>query len=1064
MPGQILRWGTLFVLTMVVAPLASLIEAQPAEAAGTGNIEGVVYNSTNGLPVGRVKVGIKGTPQEVLTDDEGRFFFPQMPVGEVSLEVSYLGFDSQTATVTVAPGKTAVRDFQLALLGSVRGGGTAAGDDVVLLEKFEVVADQAMSAQALAMNEQRHAANIKNVVAFEDLGSYGQENIGDYIRFLPGVAIVDDGENPGQLALGGFGAEFTNMQLDGGDIASTGVGTTSGRTLALQEVPMVNIERVEVTKVPTPDMPASGLGGSLNLVSKSLLGTKRAYLDYQLYMNFNNKEGLSFDGGSRQPVRQLSPKTKQPSASVMLVVPVGKRLAFSLGASRSWRQRPAEDTPNENALWNLRYSVKDAQGNDVPKDIALATAQWSQIAQITAIENLQAAMEWKIARNDTLSLSLQYRETTAETATSRLTTRFHSSNAYDPVSDDPAHYTSSKAGRGVIEMGGNTSLNYENATENTHATLQYKHRGPKWHVDAKGYYSHAIRTRTNEGKGYFNGYYASRISLNMRGDGIGEGDSILPTSYTITTNSATNPEVVDPYDGATYNLNSVRNEYGVYKTDLYSGRVDVTRIFSRQFQLKAGASMNRLEKDDRRRTDPYAFNGPYGQSMSQYDVMDEAIGVTMNGHPVRWISPVKLYNLFLEHQDDGWFSLNDSAIQNLAQNSKKMIEDVSAGYLRFDLRLFQNRLSMTGGVRYEKTKLDGWSVRRDDSAIYLKDENGNRIQDPAGGYLLVTNDTKEQMRLKWQERALHEGQDYDGFYPSLNINYALTANLVARAAYARTIGRPDVSYVVAGITIPDPGTSDPELARTITVGNPGLKPWTADSFHLSLDSYLFKGGFGSVGVYHKRVTNFFGKEAPAATEEVLQGYDIAENDIAYMLEQGYVLNRWVNWGDAHLTGVEFSYRQDLLFLPQWLQKTQVWVNYTHLEVGGKNAEDFTGFTPDALSWGVNYIRPRFSLRFSFAYQAETKKGMVAVAPGTSNANYMPVLPDKVYDYQDSYLLCGLNAKYSFSRAFSVYVNWNDILAGDRYVYRRASDTPAYADSYQRYVTPSYIMVGVEGRF
>ncbi|MDR0352615.1 MAG: TonB-dependent receptor [Opitutaceae bacterium] len=1035
------------------------------KASETGGVEGVVYNSTNGLPVGRARVAVGGADMETLTDDEGRFFFLNIPAGAARLEVSYLGFASQTAAVTVEPGKTAVRDFQLALRDSARAaaaGTAAAGDEVVLLEKFEVVADQAMSAQALAMNEQRHAANIKNVVAFEDLGSYGQENIGDYIRFLPGVAIVDDGENPGQLALGGFGAEFTNMQLDGGDLASTGVGTTSGRTLALQEVPMVNIERVEVTKVPMPDMPASGLGGSLNLVSKSLLGTKRAYLDYQLYMNFNNKEGLSFDGGARQPVRQLSPKTKQPSASLMLVVPVGRRLAFSLGASRSWRQRPADDTPNENALWNLRR-MDDAHPPK-PKDIALATAQWSQIAQITSVENIQAAMEWKIARNDTLSLSLQYRETTTETATSRLTTRFHSNNYYDPVSDDPAHYTSAKAGRGVIEMGGNTLLNYENATENTHATLQYKHRGPKWHVDAKGYYSHARRVRSNEGKGYFSGYYASLINLNMRGDGIGEGDSILPTRYTITTNSATNPVAVNPYDGGAYNLNSVRNDHGVYKTDLYSGRADVTRIFNRWFQLKTGASANRLEKDDRRLADPYAFNGPYGPSMSHYDVFDEAIGVTMNGHPVRWISPVKLYNLYLEHKDDGWFTLNDSAIQNVAQNSKKMIEDVFAGYLRFDLRLFQNRLSMTGGVRYEKTKLDGWSMRRDDSAIYVKDENGNRVENPAGGYLLVTTDSKEQMRLKWQERALREGQDYDGFYPSLNINYALTDNLVARAAYARTIGRPDVEYVVAGITIPDPGTTDPELARTITVGNPGLEPWTADSLHLSLDSYLFKGGFGSIGVYRKSVTNFFAKVSTPATEELLQNYGMAENDTAYMLDQGYVLSRWVNWGDAHLTGLEFSYRQDLLFLPQWLQKTQVWVNYTHLEVGGKNAGDFTGFTPDALSWGVNYIRPRFSLRLSFAYQAETKKGMVSVAPGTSASNYMPVLPDKVYDYQNSYLLCGLNAKYSFSRAFSVYVNWSDILAGDRFVYRRVADMPAYAENYQRRAAPSYIMVGVEGRF
>jgi TonB-dependent receptor len=1041
---------------MVAAPFAFLAEAQPAEAAGTGGVEGVVYNSTNGVPVGRAKVGVRGSPQEVLTDDEGRYQFARLPSGEARLEVSYLGFDSQTVIVMVEPGKTAVFDFQLTLKGSAKS--RAPGDDVVLLERFEVVADQAMSAQALAINEQRHAANIKNVVALEDLGSYGQENIGDYIRFLPGVAIVDDGENPGQLALGGFGAEFTNIQLDGGDVASTGAGASSSRTTTLQEVPMVNIERVEVTKVPTPDMPASGLGGSMNLVSKSLLGVKKPYLMYQLYMNFNNKDGLSLDGGGRQPVRQLSPKTRQPSASMSLVVPVSRRLAFSLGASRSWRQRPAEDTPTEQALWNLRSMDNANPAN--PKAIALATAQWSQIAQITTTENIQAGVEWKMAKNDTLLFNIQYRETSTEQATSRLTTRFHSSNEYNPVSTDPAHYTESPAARGVIEMGGDAAFNFETATETTHATLQYKHRGSKWHVDAKGYYSHAVRDRTNLGKGYFAGYYASVINLNMRGDGIGEGDSILPTSYTITKAGVP----MNPYDGAdTYVLNSARDEYGKYKTDQYSGRIDVTRIFNRWFSLKAGAATTRQTKDDNRGMNRRMFSGLNGdRAVSSYDIMDEAIGVTMNGTPVRWISPVKVYNLFQEHPE--YFTLPDSYIQTWAENSKKMIEDISAGYLRFDLRLFQNRMSVTGGVRYEKTKLDGWSMRRDDSAIYLKDENGERIPNSIGGYMMVTNDATEQMRLRFQARGLHEGQDYDGFYPSLNINYAFTDSLILRAAYARTIGRPNVSYVVAGITVPDPDSDDITVARTITVGNPGLEPWTADSFHLSLDSYLLKGGFGSVGVYRKAVTNFFAQQTTPATEEFLQHYGIPEGDITYMLDQGYVLRRWVNHGDAHLTGLELSYRQDLLFLPKWLQKTQLWVNYTHLAVGGKNAEDFTGFTPDTISWGVNHIRPRFSLSLSFAYQAETKKSWVSVTPGTTAANYLPVLPEKIYDYQASYLLCGLNAKYSFSRAFHVFVNWNDVFAGDRYVYRRSSESPAYSEKYQRYVTPSYIMVGVGGRF
>ena len=45
-----------------------------------------------------------------------------------------------------------------------------AAGDTVKLDAFTVQADRQMSAQALAMNEQRNAPNIKNVVAIDEFG------------------------------------------------------------------------------------------------------------------------------------------------------------------------------------------------------------------------------------------------------------------------------------------------------------------------------------------------------------------------------------------------------------------------------------------------------------------------------------------------------------------------------------------------------------------------------------------------------------------------------------------------------------------------------------------------------------------------------------------------------------------------------------------------------------------------------------------------------------------------------------------------------------------------------
>jgi TonB-dependent receptor len=1013
-----------------------------------GAVQGTVSNAVSGSPLGRAKVAIRGTAQETLTDDDGRFYLRGAPAKDIELEVSYLGFGSQTSRVTVPPSGQVAQDFQLSRQGTDRRG---AEGQTIVLEQFQVVAEQTMSGQAVAMNEQRHAANIKNVVSFDELGDRGQENIGDYVRFLPGVTILDDGTNPGRIALGGFPAEMSNIQIDGMDVPATGIGATSSRTAALQDVPILNIERVEVSKVPTPDLPAAGLGGSMNLIAKTGVGLKRPVGRYQVYMNFDNVDGLNFNGGSQQPHDRASPRYKEPSFSLSYAFPVGKTLSVSLGASRSWRQRPTEDTPSEVALWNLK---KTYLATGAPKDLALAITQWREEASISRTENLQLGLDWRLTTHDTLSLQVQERSVVEKKAQSFMTARVNA--GYDAIGN--ADYTQSRGATGSFEMGTLNPSNFDATTDTSMRSLKYQHRGPAWNIDAQASYSAADRERSSVGKGYFNGVLASVLAANIRGDGIGKGASIGPETYTITRANGT---PVDPFNANNYTLGTANEEYALYQTDLTAGRLNVSRAIGRNLTLKIGSSYNRLDKDDTRPVKNYTFVGrAAGQTaVSLYDLVDESIDVKVNGNPVRWISPVKTYNLFVKNPE--YFTLNNTFIANRAQNSKRMLEDILAGYFRFDLRLLSGRLNVTSGARYERTDLKGWSNKRDNFAIYQRDAAGKLLLTSTGALIPVTNNADDRLRLINQERGNIESQGYGGLYPSLNANYAITDNLVARAAYARTLGRPDVQYVVAGVTVPVPTDTNATTADIIVVGNPGLEPWTADSFHLSLDSYHLKGGFGSIGVYQKRVSNFFAQRGRPATAATLEAYGIPEGDIAYMLADNWVVRRWENVGDATLNGLELSYRQDLLFMPSWLQLMQAWVNYTHLQVGGRNAADFVGFSPDTLTAGLNYIRPRFSVRLTAAYQAETKRAEVVVIPGTSAEGF---IPQSTYEYQAAYTRYGISAEYALSKTFALYVNWDDVFAKDRLVYRRAPDTPAFAQTAQRYVSPSYIVIGVKGSF
>jgi TonB-dependent receptor len=305
-------------------------------------------------------------------------------------------------------------------------------------------------------------------------------------------------------------------------------------------------------------------------------------------------------------------------------------------------------------------------------------------------------------------------------------------------------------------------------------------------------------------------------------------------------------------------------------------------------------------------------------------------------------------------------------------------------------------------------------------------------------------------KLRYTERGTHTTRDYAGFYPSLNASYNLLDNLVLRAAYARTIGRPNVSLIVPGATISEPTAATP----TISVTNTGLKPWTANSYDLSLESYQIKDGFGSIGVFQKDIKNFFGSTTTRATRELLTLYGLPEDDL-YL---NYDITTATNAGDAKITGVEFNYRQSLKFLPAWARGFQVFFNASKMHLSGSTTADFTGFNPQAVSGGVNFIRPRYFIKLTCTHQAETQRGAVAVSAANG-------IPEGTYSYQSARTRWGLSVQYSLTKRFAIYGSATDLNGSfDPATLRYAPSTPAYARMYRYQELGSYFTLGVKGGF
>ncbi|HET7268189.1 MAG TPA: TonB-dependent receptor, partial [Oleiagrimonas sp.] len=96
---------------------------------------------------------------------------------------------------------------------------------------------------------------------------------------------------------------------------------------------------------------------------------------------------------------------------------------------------------------------------------------------------------------------------------------------------------------------------------------------------------------------------------------------------------------------------------------------------------------------------------------------------------------------------------------------------------------------------------------------------------------------------------------YNYLLPNLDLALHVTDEVIARASYSRTIGRPRWNQIQGGQSLAallrvDGGTG--------SQGNPGLKPLVSDNFDLSLEWYYGPGSYVSLGYFRKNIDNYIG--------------------------------------------------------------------------------------------------------------------------------------------------------------------------------------------------------------
>ena len=247
-------------------------------------------------------------------------------------------------------------------------------------------------------------------------------------------------------------------------------------------------------------------------------------------------------------------------------------------------------------------------------------------------------------------------------------------------------------------------------------------------------------------------------------------------------------------------------------------------------------------------------------------------------------------------------------------------EDVYAGYAQASYKI--DTLTLLAGLRYERTDITSSAVRVSRGLLTPVENEGG----------------------------------YGNWLPGAHLRWDALPDIVVRAAYTNTIGRPDYASLAASENLSFDG-SQPTLTR----GNPSLRPRKSRGFDGSLEWYP-RDGVASIALFSKNIDDEIFSLTNVETLDVGRG------------PEPVIVTSPRNANTAKIRGVELNVQQALTFLPGILSGLGVSANATFLDTkftfltAAGPRETGLYLQPDATANAtVYYQRGRFEGRVSWNY-------------------------------------------------------------------------------------------------
>ena len=236
------------IFSALVAALCIVLTANATDIVpeSDAHIHGHVIDKATGEHLPYMVVVLKGTTIGVTTESTGHYMIRNVPEGRFVVEVSAVGYKTQSREIDIRKGRSYEVNFILE-------------EDHIMLEGTIVSATRSETTRKMS-------PTLVNVVGMDTYNRTNSTTVAQGLAFQPGVRVENNCQNCGfqQVRINGLDGQYTQILIDSRPIFSALAGV-----YGIEQLPANMVDRVEVMRGGGSALfGSSAIAGTINIITK----------------------------------------------------------------------------------------------------------------------------------------------------------------------------------------------------------------------------------------------------------------------------------------------------------------------------------------------------------------------------------------------------------------------------------------------------------------------------------------------------------------------------------------------------------------------------------------------------------------------------------------------------------------------------------------------------------------------------------------------------------------------------------------------------------------------------